>query len=60
MAMKIFLVVLIVSLSVPFFVIGCGENNTLKPEITVPQNRELPRIDASAPEEIETATFALG
>ena len=60
MIIRLLVALFTIAFSLPVFLFGCNKseitegNNNLAPKATIP------RIDASAPIKVETATFALG
>jgi hypothetical protein len=47
-------------LILPILFLGCNINKTVKEEYNMVQKTTKPLIDTTAPDNLETATFALG
>jgi hypothetical protein len=51
---------LLIALILPILFLGCNINKTVKEEYNMVQKNTKPLIDTTAPDNLETATFALG
>lgn len=60
MIIRLLMSLLLIALILPTLVIGCSNTKIAEKENSVIQKAAIPPIDASAPIETETATFALG
>ena len=60
MIIRVLISMLLIASGLPVFLLGCNNTqNTERDNSMAPQNT-MPSIDASAPVNTETATFALG
>ena len=60
MIVRVLMSLLLIAFLLPAFLLGCNSTENTEREASVVPNATIPTIDASAPTETETATFALG
>ena len=57
---RVIISVLVVAILLPAFLLGCNNTDNAEGENSMMPKATMPSIDALAPTETETATFALG
>ena len=57
---RVLMSLLVMAILLPSFLLGCNSAESVGGENTVIPKDTIPAIDASVPDRIETATFALG
>ena len=57
---RLFVPLLLIAFLLPTFTLGCNKNEIAENENNMMSKGTIPAIDAAAPANTETATFALG
>lgn len=60
MIVRLLMSLLMIAIVLPTFILGCHKTNIDGKENSLVQKVMIPPIDATAPTETQTATFALG